>query len=231
MNKEKHFTPQYPPTLSEQITEFLTNSIVEGRLGHGQRLVENELQRRFKISRGPIREAFRVLEKNGLILIIPRKGTFIRKISQKDIEEVFPILANLESLAAGMAAPNITVEDIAAMESALSMMTKAANEKNLRSYLKYHLNYHKVFIDASRNEALIKIIETLRRQAIWFRFSYAKFLESPEYATAVHREILDLFVRKEASGVENLVKDHILVALRDFIRVFDSMNQGGEREE
>lgn len=57
---------------------------MEGKLRGGERLVENELQRTFKISRGPIREAFRILKKNGLIVTIPRKGTFMRKIIQKD---------------------------------------------------------------------------------------------------------------------------------------------------
>jgi DNA-binding GntR family transcriptional regulator len=70
------FTPRYPVSFVEQITEFLTNAILEGRLQNGQRLGENELQRQFGISRAPIKESFRILEKNGLIVITPRKGTY-----------------------------------------------------------------------------------------------------------------------------------------------------------
>jgi DNA-binding GntR family transcriptional regulator len=88
---EEEFRPQYPVSLVEQITDFLTNAIIEGKLIGGQRLVENELQRTFGISRAPIRESFRILEKNGLLVNIHRKGTFVRKITQKDVEENFPI--------------------------------------------------------------------------------------------------------------------------------------------
>ena len=229
MNKStiepNEFIPQYPLTLAEQITEYLTNAIIEGRLEDGQRLIENDLQRKFRISRGPIREAFRVLEKNGLVSIIPRKGTFIRKINRKDIEEIFPIIAYLESLAGRMAISNITLEHIEGMELALSRMAEAAKENNLKSYLKYHLDYHKVFIKASKNDTLISVIETLRRQAVWFRFSYLFVQESFEYSIPVHREILDLFIKKDANQLEFLIKEHILVALRRFIQLLESRSQ------
>ena len=78
---EKEFNPQYSVSLVEQVMEFLSNAIIQGRFKGGERLVENDLQRRMGISRGPIRESFRILEKNGLVTIIPRKGTFVRKIS------------------------------------------------------------------------------------------------------------------------------------------------------
>jgi len=70
---EKNFSPRYPIPLVQQIAEFLANAIIEGLLKNGKRLVENQLRRKFKISRAPIREAFRVLEKNGLVCIIPRE--------------------------------------------------------------------------------------------------------------------------------------------------------------
>jgi len=140
----------------------------------GQRLVENDLQRRFKVSRAPIREAFRVLEKNGLVQIAPRKATFMR------YEKNYPILAYLESLAALAAIDHVTTFDIEDMELALTRMTEASRENDLKSYLKYHLDFHKVFIKASKNNALIEIIERLRRQAVWFRLSYLYVEESFE---------------------------------------------------
>jgi len=223
----KGFAPQYPVSLVEQITEFLTNAIIEGRLENGQRLVENELQRRFGISRAPIRESFRILEKKGLVNIIPRKGTFVRKITQKDIEENFPIRACLEGLAARLATSNMESKDIKGMELALSRMTEEAKNNNFKSYFKYHNEYHEIFINASRNDTLIEIIENLRRQAVWFRFSYLWHQENFEYAIRVHREILDLFIKKDAERVEALVKEHILIALDRFLQFLVSKNEKG----
>ncbi len=222
---KKAFIPKYPVSLVEQITEFLTNAILEGRIENGQRLVENELQKKFGISRAPIRESFRILEKLGLVVIIPRKGTYVRKITQKDIEENFPIRACLEGLAARLATSNVVPKDIEGMELALSRMTEEARNNNFKSYFKYHNEYHEIFINASRNDTLIEIIENLRRQAVWFRFSYLWHQENFEYAIRVHREILDLFIKKEAERVEALVKEHILIALERFLQFLVSKNE------
>jgi len=222
---EKEFRPQYPTPLVDQIVDFLTDAIIEGRLEDGKRLVENDLQRKFGVSRGPIREAFRVLEKNGLVQIIPRKGTFIKKISQEDVLKIFPILAYLESLAARTAITHITTVDIENMELALARMAEASKENDLGSYLRYHLDFHKVFIRASKNDALIEIIERLRRQAVWFRFSYLYVEKSFEYSMSVHRKILDLFSKKDADQVEALVKEHFLIALERFTRLLEPNTQ------
>lgn len=212
----KEFIPQYPLPLVEQITEFLTNAIIEGRLENGQRLVENELQRKFEISRAPIREAFRVLEKNGLVVLLPRKGTFVRKITKKDVEENFPIRANLEGLAARLAIPHISPEDIEQMKSSLSMMAEAAKNNDFTTYFKNHSEYHETFIKPCKNDTLIGILKNLRQQALWFRFSYLWHQESYEYAIRIHREILDSFIKQEADRVETLVKGHIIIALKRF---------------
>jgi DNA-binding GntR family transcriptional regulator len=224
---KKEFVPQYPIPLVEQITKFLADSIIEGRFESGQRLVENELQRKFGVSRAPIRESFRILEKKGLVNITPRKGTFVRKITQKDIEENFPIRACLEGLAARLAISNLEPNDIKRMELTLSRMTEEAKNNNFKSYFKHHNEYHEIFINASRNDTLIEIIENLRRQAVWFRFSYLWHQENFEYAIRVHREILDLFIKKDAERVETLVKEHILIALDRFLQFLVSKNEKG----
>lgn len=222
---EREFIPQYPVSLVEQITEFLTNSIIEGKLEGGQRLGENELQRKFGISRAPIRESFRILEKNGLVINIPRKGTFVRKVTRKDIEENFPVRASLESLAARMAISHLKPENIQEMESSLARMTEVAGSNDFKSYLKCHYEFTKIFTLASKNETLVGILENLLRQAMWFRFSYLYIQRSYEHAIHVHREILDLFIKKDAERLEALVKDHILVALDGFLQFLESKNE------
>ena len=221
-NKKREFSPQYSQPLVEQITEFLTHAIMDGQFESGGRLVETELQRQFGVSRSPIRESFRILEKNGLVSSIPRKGTFVRKTTQKDIEENFPIRANLESLAARLALPHLTAQDMEKMEAAFSKMKEAAKNNDFKSYLKYHTQYHDIFIRASGNDTLIEILENLRHQAIWFRYSYLYVQEAFDYAVKVHRKILDLFIKKDADRLEALVKEHILIALDRFIQFLES---------
>lgn len=218
----KRFNPKYPISLVGQITEFLKNSIIEGQLKSGQRLVENELQRKFKVSRGPIRESFRILEKNGLLINIPRKGTYVRKITKKFIEETFPIRALLEGFASRIAVSHLKIKDIKEMELALSNMTDAVNKNDFKSYLKYHSKFHEIFIKASGNEMLIEILENLRNQAVWFRYTHLAISlveESFEDLVLVHRKILDCFIKKDEHSVEEQVKNHILSAGQKFFEL------------
>jgi DNA-binding GntR family transcriptional regulator len=217
LTTKNEFSPQYPVSLVEQVTEFLTNAIIEGRFENGRRLVENELQRQFGISRAPIRESFRVLEKKGLVTVIPRKGTFVRKITRNDVEENFPVRACLEGLAARMATSHLQEKDIKEMESALARMREGAGENDFKSYFKHHIDFHEIFINASKNDTLIAILENLRQQAVWFRFSYLWHQENFEYAIRVHNEILAHFIQKDIDRVEMLVREHILVALKRFL--------------
>jgi len=222
----KQFNPQYPTSLVEQITDFLTNAIIDGQLKSGERLVESDLQRRFKISRSPIRESFRILEKNGLVVSVPRKGTHVREISRKDITENFPITANLEGLAARLALPHLESKDIKKMESALLKMEEAAVKNNFRSYLKNHYDFNDTFIIASKNDALIQILANLRNQILWFRYHNFYVGESYDYAIKVHRQIFELFVEKDADRLEALIKEHAFVLLDKFLSLIEKELEG-----
>ncbi len=216
---EDEFVPKYPISLVDQVVEFLTKSILEGRYKSGQRLVENELQRKFGISRAPIREAFLVLEKNGLLTNIPRKGRVVRRINEKDIAENFIVRAHLESLAVRLAMPHLGPEEFNRMESALSGMILAAKGNDFKTYYKFHYDFHGVFIHASKNDTLVRILENLRYQTIWFQYSHPSAQERPyDYLIPVHREILDLFMKKEIDQLDHLVKEHIMVSLDGLLR-------------
>lgn len=89
-----------PTVLVENIYEILTDAIVKGVFKGGDQLVEAELRKQFGVSRSPIRESFRILEKKGLVEILPRRGAFVKKITARDIEEHFPVRSILEGLAA-----------------------------------------------------------------------------------------------------------------------------------
>ena len=214
-----------PSVLVEQVSETLADAIMEGVFKGGDQLVEAELQKQFGISRSPIREAFRILEKVGLVVIYPRKGTFVKKVTTRDVEENFPVRANLEGLAARLAVPRLTTQGIQKMEKDLAQMEKASKKKDSRSYLRHHLRFHETFINASGNGTLIQILKNLRQQAIFFRASYFYFQESVEVVIGVHRRILDELSDGNAEGAQALVRDHIMDALQGFLAFLEAHDQ------
>ena len=225
----KKFVLQYS-SLVEQISEFLTNAIVQGQLQNGQRLVEGELQRQFGVSRAPIREALRILETNGFLTTEPRKGTSVRMDPNKLVEENLPIRAILEGYAARLATLNLQVHDIDRMELALAKMTEVVNNRDFKSYIKYHIEFHELFIHASKNETLIRILGNLRRHSTWFtNIEMGVFVveESSEYLLKVHREILKFLIQKDGLRAENQVKEHILHAAERFQALIKKKQKNG----
>jgi DNA-binding GntR family transcriptional regulator len=87
-------------SLPEQIANALVEGIIRGKFKPGERLLETELALRFGVSRGPVREAFRIVEKEGLVEVRPRYGAFVAKLSAKDVADIFEVRGILLSLAA-----------------------------------------------------------------------------------------------------------------------------------
>ena len=208
-----------PVGLGAQVAETLTMAILEGEFRGGDQLVEQDLQSHFGVSRSPLREAFRELEKKGLVDILPRRGTFVKRISRSDIEENFPVRAALEGLAAKLALAHISEGDLVRMSVVLEQMKSAVVAGDTKSYYNQHLVFHELFIQLSANNLLITTLNTLRMQSLWHRFSYQYYLEDLHKSFQVHQEIYDLFrdPNSDPEHVRTLVEDHINMALGRFL--------------
>jgi DNA-binding GntR family transcriptional regulator len=208
-----------PVGLGAQVAEILTQAILEGRFKGGDQLVENDLQTHFGISRSPLREALRDLEKKGLVVLVPRKGAFVKRVTRMEIEENFPVRASLEGLAAKLSAANMTEEALERMSEALEKMSTAVRTIDTKLFYTHHLEFHETFIEYSRNELLIGLLKNLRMQSIWHRFSYQYYQEDLEKSIKIHNQIFNLFRKKDTDPekLRALVEHHINVALDRFL--------------
>ena len=212
-------------TLVEQVAKALKEDILTGRLKGGDQLLEDRLKDEFGISRTPLREAFRILEKNGLIEILPRKGAFVKRISKQDIEENFPVRANLEGLAARLAYTNFTQRDMAKMEEAFADMKEAAQRKNFNDYSTHHMVFHEIFINASKNETLIALLRNLRMHTLWHRYTVNYYKADFKHSLMIHQRITNLFKKKKAAPeeIEKIVRQHIEDALEPFLAAMEKL--------
>jgi len=202
--------------LTEQVSQILTEAILDGTLGPGESLIETDLQKQLGVSRSPLREAFRDLEKKGLVTIVPRRGTIVKEITRTDLEENFPVRANLEGLAARQAYPRMTPDQLSEMAAALEGMKQVGEAGDSEGYRKNHLKFHEVFIKASGNTLLIDILKTLRMHRLWYLVSFRYHHRNFELALAEHQKILDLFSSPETDPkvLERVVRSHIEEALK-----------------
>jgi len=212
-------------SLVDQIANALRDDILTGKFKGGDQLLEDSLKIEFGISRTPLREAFRVLEKKGLVEILPRRGTFVKRITRQDIEENFPVRAILEGLAARLAYENLGEQDINEMEEVIEYMKEAAQRKDFIDYAKNHIAFHEMFINASGNETLIALLHNLRMHTLWHRYTHHYYKEDFKNSLKVHRRIIDLFKEKKvpAEEIEKVVRQHIEVALGPFLKAMEKL--------
>jgi len=223
-----------PVNLVNQIAKFLEEAILDGSLPMGKQLVEAELSQRFNASRQPIREAFRVLESKGLVTTVPWKGAFVKKITQKDFENHFPVRAVLDGLAAKLAYRKLTQEDIEAMRSALDGMRESASKEDFKAFLEFHNEFHSIFNAATGNETLISFLSLLRAQNSWFLLSSLQyFKENYEASLKEHETILREFTRERISEeeMEKLVQEHVMVGLEYYRKTWSNQNASDENRD
>ena len=122
---------EYLP-LRDVVFNTLRQAILKGELAPGERLMEIQLAERLGVSRTPIREAIRKLELEGLVLMIPRKGAEVAKISEKSLRDVLEVRRSLEELAIELACQRMTAEESNSLAQAEEELKKAVARGDAR---------------------------------------------------------------------------------------------------
>jgi len=147
-------------TASDQIKRILLDRILSGHYQPGERMSELQIAEEFKTSHTPVREAFRYLEALRVVETETYKGTRVRKITRRELEESSLIRSVLEELGAQLAAPTFKNNTQALEEQAAKFM-KAAREKNVSDYSEHDMQFHRIIMAQSDNQLLMEIWESL----------------------------------------------------------------------
>lgn len=161
MDKLVNTTPDFnalQPTLSEQIAEWLANEIVSERLAPGERINEYQLAQRLGTSRGPLREAIRILKSQGLISLVPRRGAIVTQLSEDEVSQLFDIRIALVGLAARLAATNCDEAMAKRFNEHLAAMHAAIDDPE--AYAKFRHAVGAEIIHGSGNAHLAEMIES-----------------------------------------------------------------------
>lgn len=193
-------------TLRERIVDFIKDAIIRGELRPGERVLEPELAMRFGVSRTPIREAFRQLESEGFLTIIPRKGAVVSPITDRDVKEFYAIKGLLEGYAARVACPWVTEKEIKRMEGLNEQMERYAEREDIKNFFKADNQFHDVFLKACGNEKLYNLIRTLVQQFERFRITALALRGRMKDSVIEHREIVEAFKKGDAELVDRLVR-------------------------
>src|ERR1700758_5168984 len=141
-------------SLHDEILNRLRDHIVEGNIPDGGRIPERQLCEMLGISRTPLREALKVLAAEGLIELLPNRGARVRQLSQRDLEELYGVMAGRLFLEQRMAYENITDEEIAAIERLHYEMYGHYLHRDMHGYFQTNQQIHESIVAAARNETL-----------------------------------------------------------------------------
>jgi DNA-binding GntR family transcriptional regulator len=140
--------------LAHQAAAHLRDLIIRGEMLPGSRIPERELSERIKISRTPLREALKLLERDGLIEILQNRGARVISFTVEEARELFEVIAGMESLAAQLAAQRITDDDLSQLELLHAQMLEHYRKRDKDPYFDVNSRIHDLVVDISRNGIL-----------------------------------------------------------------------------
>ena len=215
---------EYLP-LRDVVFNTLRQAILKGELAPGERLMEIQLAQKLGVSRTPIREAIRKLELEGLVLMIPRRGAEVARISEKSLKDVLEVRRSLEELAIELACQRMTEEDMQALEEAQKAFKAAIDQGDAMKIAETDEAYHDVIYHSTRNKRLVQIISNIREQMYRYRVEYLKDVESRKTLVEEHYAV---YRALKARNQQQAVKDiciHIVNQQDAILRSLEQMNK------
>ena len=196
-------------TLRDIIFTTLREAKKMGELKPGERLMEVQLAQKMGVSRTPVREAIRKLELEGFVIMIPRKGAHVAKLSVKDIMDVLEVRASLDGLATSLAAERIAESELKELRQVQSQFDSYVEKDNLQGVIKKDVEFHDVIYKASKNDKLIQISNNLREQVYRFRVIYLKDFRSTKEVIREHMEIYQAISNRDPDAARKAAEKHI----------------------
>ena len=215
--------------LSDQVASFLINEIMFGKLRSGQRINEAELARHLGISRNPIREAVRRLEERGMLISAPRRGTFVRSFTKKDIDDIFSFRMVVEQFAVKQALPRMTDADLKEITGFVHLMEKAAADNNEPSLVENDLAFHACISKLSNNRQTLHAFMNIQAELQVLITMAERRFDTPQAAAADHWPVVEAL----ASGVEaratTAMAEHINDSWRRLAEAYEAPAPDGSK--
>lgn len=162
---ENMFSAPSQRTLSDYVADQLRQGIIVGALKPNQRLVEEELAASMQTSRGPVRDALRLLEAEGLVVRQSHRGAFVAELTYEDVLEIYSIRELLESLAIRQTIQNASSEQIDELDKLVHSMNEMANQSyNQFQATDVDMEFHRTLCRISGNKRLLIVWESLSAQ-------------------------------------------------------------------
>ena len=196
-------------SIADQIFEQLERDILTGRYPRGEVLSEMRLSTELGVSRTPIREAFKLLENEGLIDYIPNRGCFAKGFTKQDVDDIYAVREALEELAVRWAVARITEPELTALEEQVDLMEFYTKKKDKKRVLELNTSFHEVIYASARSRFLAQVLRSYKeyiektRKSIFYEQSYLEGILSE------HRAIFEAIKDRDEERAVEAISKHL----------------------
>ncbi|MFZ9764224.1 MAG: FCD domain-containing protein [Burkholderiaceae bacterium] len=205
-------------SLTSAVQQEVERLIFSGELGPGDKLTEAWLADRLGVSRGPVREAFRVLEEAGLLQLEKNRGVFVRQIPIEEALEIFELRAMMEAYVGATLARNATEVQLRELEQLIGQMEAAVAVDDEPLYYRLNVEFHERMVSFTGNRKLLLLYRKLTRELSLFRRRNLNDHALLQLSVSEHRHMLQTIVSKDATRAAEALKQHVLMSRERTLR-------------
>jgi DNA-binding GntR family transcriptional regulator len=196
----------------ERVLESLRLAIVLGRYADGERLIEDRIAQELETSRGPVREALRQLEYEGLVVLYPYRGAVVMGVSDEEVQEVLiPVRLILERFSFMKALARMTDGDFAELAKEVWQMREAAREGDLMRSVEADIRFHEFVLAHSGQPHTTQVWGSIAPRIRAYFFRYGSTSDLARIARE-HAELLSALQTREPAVLEEVLERHIVVS-------------------
>jgi DNA-binding GntR family transcriptional regulator len=208
-------------TLPGAAADRLRTLIIEGELAPGARLNERELSERLGVSRTPLREAFRMLAADGLLIQLPNRGAQVVALSREDVRHAFEVMASLEGLSGELAAQRVTDDDVTGLRALQGEMEAAHARHDLPVYYRVNREIHDRINAIAGNPILTHTFRTLNTRLHALRFRSNLVAAKWDQAVDEHRCMIDALAARDGARLRDILVRHLKTKLQAVLETMD----------
>lgn len=196
-------------SLTDEIADIVRERILKGEYCIGEKIKETTIAGELKVSRTPIREAFRQLEKEGLIEYVLNRGCFAKGFTRRDIEDIYAVRKALEALTVGWAVARITDEQIAELREQCDLMEFYTNRKESKKAIEMNTSFHDIIYRAAGSRFMAQVLRSYKdyidqtRKVVFYNEEYLKAVLKE------HKNILSAIEEKDADKAKLAMEEHL----------------------
>lgn len=204
--------------LHTEVVGGIRAMLLEGEIPPGARIPERELCEKLQISRTPLREALKVLAAEGLVQLLPHRGSRAARLTDKDLRDLFEVCQGLEALAGELACERISDAQVAEIEAAHLEMARHHRECDLARYYRRNRFIHEAIVAAADNPALSALYESVTARIRRARYVTPMTPERWALAVCEHEAILNMLQRRDGFGLAHILRTHLRHKREEVIR-------------